>query len=369
MDETRYRAMLPAILCAFTPERERPMSRAEKVILAGRWQCWLAWSSRSSLTPKEPTGSPAIRGTVPDPFACGLAYDRLTDLFRRASPPCGEPIYVTAQECIGHRRHRLGQSCIFINSGFRSADDLDQENLLKMVDRGDDAFIAAQYFPDKMMDTLRFRTEYQWKRPDSLAHRRRANKLLRGDTDLVRFTSWPLRQVGLPIHGGIDYIFKNFGMDSVRVLAENQHHVPVLLRMRHGKGSLACGHRVTRRALHQLLPAEGRCAALWKAPSTCCPTGPCCGTSIIKWAARAAGRPYATSSPSLLEMGLLDRHGPTAARTVLVYAPPPGGHPRGNAPTQHQPRVRGHHGAPHTSEETMPTSPESSQSVQGRGPP
>ncbi|MBK9060810.1 MAG: hypothetical protein IPL81_13430, partial [Flavobacteriales bacterium] len=161
------------------------------------------------------------------------------DLFPQGVTTVREPIYVTAQERLATDSTDRPVIHIFINSGFH-VDDLDLENLLKMVDRGDDAFIAAQYFPDKMMDTLRFRTEYQWKKPDSLATAAGLNKLLRGDTDLVRFTSWPLRQVGdfQFAHGGIDYIFKNFGMDSVQVLAENQHHAPVLLRMRHGKGSL-----------------------------------------------------------------------------------------------------------------------------------
>ncbi|HQV39362.1 MAG: hypothetical protein IPO60_11730 [Flavobacteriales bacterium] len=215
------------------------MSRAEKVILAVTLAVLALVVVLEQLTPKEPNWQPSYTRYRTDPFACGLAYDRLTDLFPQGVTTVREPIYVTAQERLATDSTDRPVIHIFINSGFH-VDDLDLENLLKMVDRGDDAFIAAQYFPDKMMDTLRFRTEYQWKKPDSLATAAGLNKLLRGDTDLVRFTSWPLRQVGdfQFAHGGIDYIFKNFGMDSVQVLAENQHHAPVLLRMRHGKGSL-----------------------------------------------------------------------------------------------------------------------------------
>jgi len=215
------------------------MSRAEKVILAVTLAVLALVVVLEQLTPKEPNWQPSYTRYRTDPFACGLAYDRLTDLFPQGVTTVREPIYVTAQERLATDSTDRPVIHIFINSGCH-VDDLDLENLLKMVDRGDDAFIAAQYFPDKMMDTLRFRTEYQWKKPDSLATAAGLNKLLRGDTDLVRFTSWPLRQVGdfQFAHGGIDYIFKNFGMDSVQVLAENQHHAPVLLRMRHGKGSL-----------------------------------------------------------------------------------------------------------------------------------
>ncbi len=215
------------------------MSRTEKIILAVTLAVLALVVVLEQLTPKEPNWQPSYTRYRTDPFACGLVYGRLTDLFPQGITTVREPVYVTAQERLATDSTERPVIYIFINGEF-NLNDLDLENLLKMVDRGDDAFIAAQYFPDEMMDTLRFRTEYHWKKPDSLATTAGLNKLLHGDTGLVRFTSWPLRQAGdfQFAHGGIDYFFKNFGMDSVQVLAENQHHEPVLLRMRHGKGSL-----------------------------------------------------------------------------------------------------------------------------------
>ncbi len=215
------------------------MSRAEKIIFAATLAVLALVVVLEQLAPRDPNWQPTYTRYSTDPFACGLVYDRLTDLFPKGVTTMREPIYTTAQQRLATDSVRPPVNHIFINGNF-NVDTLDRNNLLKMVERGDDAFIAAEYFGDDMIDSLRFHTDYHWDNADSLVAIAGVKKILHGDTDLVRFTSWPLRQTRdfQFARGGIDYFFKNFRLHGVQVLAENQHDQPVLLRMRYGKGSL-----------------------------------------------------------------------------------------------------------------------------------
>jgi hypothetical protein len=215
------------------------MNRAEKIILVVTLAVLALVVVLEQLTPREPDWYPTYTRYRTDPFACGLVYDRLMDLFPQGVTTVREPIYSTAQNRLATDSIRPPVDHIFINGGFR-LDSLDLGNLLKMVEQGDDAFIAADQFGYRTMDSLRFHTQYHWEKPDSLATIEGIRKMVRGDTDRIRFTSWPLRKSAdlQFVRGGIDHSFKNFPVDSVQVLAENQYHEPILLRMRHGKGFL-----------------------------------------------------------------------------------------------------------------------------------
>ncbi len=212
------------------------MSRAEKTIIAGTVAVVLLILLLDALTPREISWYPSYTRYKTEPYACGLTYDRLGDLFPQGVSTVRDPIYSTAQERLNLGEHAPRVNHVFINRSFE-LDDLDLRHLLLMVESGDDVFIASESFLDQVEDMLHFESGYHWQMPDSLSVTG-MQQILRGDTDLVRFTAWPLRNAGdfrFP-RGGFDYYFKNFQLDSVQVLAENENEDPVLLRMRYGKG-------------------------------------------------------------------------------------------------------------------------------------
>ncbi|MBS1581701.1 MAG: hypothetical protein JST66_05805 [Bacteroidetes bacterium] len=214
------------------------MSRAEKGVIIGTIAVVLLILLLEALTPREPSWRESYTRYKREPFACGLVYDRLEDLFPAGVRTVHDPIYSTAQE-----RLALSDSAftpvehIFINSDF-SVDDLDLRHLLMMVERGDDAFIAGQWFGDLLRDTLRIGTTYHWEMPDSAALAQGLGAFLHGDTATLTFTVHPQRadKEHLFRRGGLDHAFDRFPVDSVQVLAVNRFNDPVLLRMAWGKG-------------------------------------------------------------------------------------------------------------------------------------
>lgn len=212
------------------------MSRAEKMIIAGTVAVVLLILVLDAITPREPNWQPSYTRYKTDPYACGLTYDRLGDLFPQGVSTVRDPIYSTAQErlALGDSAPRVNH--VFIDESFE-LDKLDLQNMLLLVEAGDDVFIAAESFGEQVEDTLHFSAAYHWQMPDSLTVKG-MQQILRGDTDLVRFTAWPLRKAGdfRFARGGFNYYFKSFRVDSVQVLAENEREDPVLIRMPYGKG-------------------------------------------------------------------------------------------------------------------------------------
>lgn len=215
------------------------MSRAEKNIIAGTVAIVLLILILEAIAPKEANWNASFTRYKTDPYACGLVYDRLGDLFPQGVTTVRQPIYGTAQERLTLDSAAPRVNHVFIDNGFQ-LDDLDLRNLLMMVDAGDDAFIAAEYFYGLVEDTLHFTSGYHWNEPDSGSVLQDAQAILFADTDVVRFTAWPLRNEAPAkfARGGLDNFLRNFVPDSVQVLAENQREDPVLLRMKHGKGSI-----------------------------------------------------------------------------------------------------------------------------------
>ncbi|MBZ0205430.1 MAG: hypothetical protein K8H89_03825 [Flavobacteriales bacterium] len=212
------------------------MSRAEKTILAATVALVVLILVLDALAPRPINWQPSYTRYKTDPYACGLTYDRLGDLFPQGISTVRQPIYGTAQERLALDSTAPRVNHIFINGQF-APDELDLRHLLLMVETGDDAFIAAENFYGLVSDTLQFNSGYLWEKPDSLTLSG-MQQILRGDTDLVRFTGWPLLHSG-PFHfarGGFDNYLKDLQEDSMQVLAVNQREKPVLLRMRHGKG-------------------------------------------------------------------------------------------------------------------------------------
>jgi hypothetical protein len=215
------------------------MSRTEKLILLATALLVLAATVLEGITPKEPDWNPSYSRYASTPYACGLTYDRLADLFPAGVRTVRQPLYGTAQERLLLPADSPRVNHVIIDGGI-GLDDLDLEYLLRMVAAGDDAFLAAEDFHSGLEDSLGFSTAFHWGVPDTGNLVQDARSLLFAHPDTMRFTIWPLRQV-LPAtfkRGGLGGSFRNFSPDSVQVLAENQRQEPVLLRLRHGQGHI-----------------------------------------------------------------------------------------------------------------------------------
>lgn len=215
------------------------MNRTERTILAGCVALILLAMVLNAIAPKEADWNRSFSRYRTDPYACGLTYDRLTDLFPQGAVTVRRSIYGTAQERLALDSTAPRVNHIFVDRTF-APNDLDQRHLLMMVAAGDDAFIAAEEIIGKLTDTLKFTVEHHWAMPDSATVVQDAKAMLVPRPDQVRFTVRPLRasEPSTFVRGGLDAQFGAPGSDSLQVLAENQRGAPVLLRIKHGKGSL-----------------------------------------------------------------------------------------------------------------------------------
>lgn len=214
------------------------MSRTEKIILAATAVLVLLIVVLDALSPKPTNWQPSFTEYRTDPYACGLVRQRLTDLFPQGVATVREPIYATGQQRMVLDSTAPRVNHIFIEHWF-NPDGPDLQQLLRMVEAGDDAFIAATSFEGALADTLDLGMGYRYGTLDSLSAEG-VKKALLGDTMLLHFSAAPLANTGefRFARGGFDTYFSSFPKDSARVLAETWRNDPVLLRIPHGKGYL-----------------------------------------------------------------------------------------------------------------------------------
>ena len=94
------------------------MNRAEKIILAVTLAVLALVVVLEQLAPRDPNWQPTYTRYSTDPFACGLVYDRLTDLFPQGVTTMREPIYTTAQQRLATDSVRPLVNHIFINGNY-----------------------------------------------------------------------------------------------------------------------------------------------------------------------------------------------------------------------------------------------------------
>jgi len=213
------------------------MSRAEKWVIAVTALVVLMILWLDAIAPREPNWSETYTRYQRDPYACALTYERLEDLFHHGITTVHDPIYLTAQQRL-EEDNAPRVNHIFIDRDFK-VDDLDLENLLEMVRRGDNALIAASDLSHKLLDTLHLETGYHWGMPDSAEIAQGGlTAFLHGDTAALHFTCAPLNKEkeALFTRGGSDTYFSSIRIDSTQVLAENERRDAVLVRVRFGKG-------------------------------------------------------------------------------------------------------------------------------------
>lgn len=213
------------------------MNRAEKGVLIGTAALVVLIVVLEAISPKPTNWRESFTRYATDPYATGLVYDRLEDLFHEGVTTVREPIYGTAQERLKLDSTATHVNHIFIASSF-DADELDVEHLLMMVDRGDNAFIAVDHFCQPLRDTLAFGYSYRWDAGDTIKDIHGITDLVKDKVDTLRFTTWPQRGHGAFAfkHGGMDRYFDRLPLDHAQVLAINANDDVVLWRIRHGAG-------------------------------------------------------------------------------------------------------------------------------------
>ena len=224
------------------------MSRGERMIVIGTIGAVLLILLLETIAPKEPDWRDTFSAYKREPNGCALTVERMGDLFPKGVTNVHEPIYVTAQERLAAAASAERVNHVFVDEDMRW-DPLDRDHLLKMVERGDNAFIAARewWSNREFLDTLGLHVDYQWT-GDEMVWNEGLGAMETVDTTELRFTCWPLSDDSASIFtkGDFDYIIASFRIDSTEVLAVRVEHdsvagtqrYPVLVRMRWGQGHI-----------------------------------------------------------------------------------------------------------------------------------
>lgn len=153
------------------------------------------------------------------PFGTYILFNRLKDLFPNASiVTYHQPVYnVVAEDSIK-------EASYIIVCGDIELSKSDYKQLIKYIERGNDVFIAAQYFGKLLNKNLSIKTDFKYNR---------------GNTH-VNFVSPylnPKKHFGINKWAG-NYYFSKFDTLNSLVLGENIDHKANFIRYTFGKGSL-----------------------------------------------------------------------------------------------------------------------------------
>lgn len=222
------------------------MSRGERMIVIGTIGVVLLILLLETIAPREPDWRDNFSAYKRTPHGCALVVERMNDLFSGGVTNVHDPIYMTAQTRLALDSTAPCVNHVFVDESIEW-DDLDREHLLKMVERGDNAFICARHFWNngQLLDTLGLRVDYRY---TPMEWDEGIGQMQRTDPVEIRFTAWPLNQDSAArfTKGDFDYMFESFRIDSTEVLAvkteqdsiAGTQRYPVLVRMRWGKGSI-----------------------------------------------------------------------------------------------------------------------------------
>ncbi len=236
------------------------MSRGEKMVIIGTAAVVLLILLLETIAPREPDWRDTFSAYKREPGGCALTRERLEDLFHHGITNVHDPIYVTAQTRLALDSTAPRVNHIFIDDDSQ-LDQLDMENLLKMVERGDNAFIAAKYwYGSKILDTLGLSTDYRYSPATQEFDSLGLSVIQQTDTTRLRFTPWPLNQDSAFkfTKGDFDYMIERFRIDSTQVLAVNKNQDAVLARLKWGKGFFYICTVPNAFTNYSLLKAEGR---------------------------------------------------------------------------------------------------------------
>ncbi len=201
------------------------MSRFEKWMLAVLGALILGFSWLEATAPRPTDWSPSYSRYHIKPYGGKLVFERLADLFPEVRVG-HDPVAVTGadrawdgsvlDEPVNH---------LFINSDF-NLDGLGTDYLLRMVEQGDHALVAAEWFGGSFADTLKLNADVVHWDNESISDIRFVGeqRLLPG---VFRFSR------GFP-----GAYFTSYDTSRTRVLAVDGASRPVLIQMAFGKGRI-----------------------------------------------------------------------------------------------------------------------------------
>lgn len=201
------------------------MSRFEKWMIATVVALILGFTTLEATAPRPTDWSPSFSRYHDKPYGGELLFGRLPDLFPETRT-VHDPVEVTGvqRNSVG-AAHDAPVNHIFISTAF-GLNRLGTEHLLRMVEEGDHALIAAERFWDVLADTLRLETDIAHWDNESVSDIRfiGERRLLPG---VFRYSR------GFPgAH------FTRYDTARVRVLAVDGASRPVLLHAAWGEGRL-----------------------------------------------------------------------------------------------------------------------------------
>ncbi|MBK9175784.1 MAG: hypothetical protein IPM46_05485 [Flavobacteriales bacterium] len=201
------------------------MSRFEKWMVAVLAVLIIGFALLEATAPQPTDWSPSFSRYHMKPYGGRLVYERLSDLFPEVRA-VHDPVEVTgADRAWDDEVAERPVNHIYINTGF-GLGTLGTEYLLRMVEQGDHALIAAEHFTGAWADTLKLQTSIAHWDNESISDIRFVGeqRLLPG---VFRFTR------GFPgAH------FTSYDTSRTRVLAVDGASRPVLVQMAYGLGRI-----------------------------------------------------------------------------------------------------------------------------------
>ncbi|MEM1408108.1 MAG: DUF4350 domain-containing protein, partial [Bacteroidota bacterium] len=160
-----------------------------------------------------------------NPFGGYLINERLTDIF---PPDSISNVNLTLYELEDSATHNI---LILANSFFGSEEDTDV--LLKKVNKGMNAFIAADYFSGHFADTLNLETADYFFYEDIIEN------ITEEDTAFLRFVNPHLQDKKYYFRrNNTQNFFSSFDTLRTKILVTNDLDKPQMIRIKWGKGSI-----------------------------------------------------------------------------------------------------------------------------------
>ncbi|MDQ3100384.1 MAG: hypothetical protein M3R08_03280 [Bacteroidota bacterium] len=199
------------------------MTKFEKRILLGLAILVIVLSIMEAMVPQPTDWNPSYSQYHRKPYGGELVHEALSDVFPEVRTAT-DPPYTLAYDRVEQDADPV--NFIYINSAFE-LDQLNADQLLRSIAKGDHVLVAATYFNGPFADTLNVEM---------------SDRMITSDTDTsdIRFIGPDRIMPGVFRYsrGFPNMSFISYDTSRTRVLAVNGSSEPVLLHMNWGEGSI-----------------------------------------------------------------------------------------------------------------------------------
>ncbi|MBK7946003.1 MAG: hypothetical protein IPJ85_12185 [Flavobacteriales bacterium] len=301
------------------------MSRFEKWMLALVAVLIVGFAALEATAPQPTDWSPSFSRYHHKPYGGKLVFERIKDIFPEARTMHDPVEVIGASRAWGDEIAAAPVNHAFINTLF-GLDRLGTDYLLRMVEQGDHALIAAERFGDVLADTLNIVTDIAYWDNESVSDIRFVGerRLLPG---VFRFGR------GFPgAH------FTRYDTARTRVLAVDGASRPVLLHMAWGEGRIVL---CSAARAQQLQPGEGQERGVRRRRDEHPATTPFAVGRVLQDRPHGEQLPLALSlARTGLALGLVPRADPAGALRAGIRPPAAARHPHRATAEECEPRAR-----------------------------